>query len=170
MVDRSGLNLIRRAEPPAAIRIALLEIFGQDVDRVVIVEHSWYARLHVGMAATTRRRRIYLRGSASEFYANPELVLHEYFHVLRQWEVRALTHLGYLVETVRRGYHRNRFEVEARAFAAAQVQRYAAELEAVSHLCIDGVSGCMRRNLDTQPQSVAKNDCDVADSSISSTA
>ena len=81
------------------------------------------------MAATTRRRRIYLRGSARQFYANPELVLHEYFHVLRQWEVRTLTHLNYLVETMRHGYRHNRFEVEARAFAAIQAPRYAKELE-----------------------------------------
>jgi phosphoglycerate-specific signal transduction histidine kinase len=117
-----------RVEPPAAVRGALLEIFGQDVDCVVVVEYSWYARLHVGMTATTRRRRIYLRGSAGHFYANPELVLHEYFHVLRQWEVRALTRVGYLAESLRHGYRHNRFEVEARAFAAAHLQRYAEEL------------------------------------------
>src|SRR3974390_220033 len=64
VVDIRALKLPVRAQPPGAVRAALLEIFGQDVDRVVVVEHSWYARLHVGMTATTRRRRIYLRGSA----------------------------------------------------------------------------------------------------------
>jgi hypothetical protein len=117
-----------RTAPPAAVRGALLEIFGQDVDRVVVFEYSWYARLHVGMRATTRRRRIYLRGSAGQFYADPELVLHEYFHVLRQWEVRALTSVGYVIESLRRGYRQNGFEVEARAFAAAHAQRFAREL------------------------------------------
>lgn len=115
----------KQVQPPAAARRALLEIFGPTVERVVVVEYSWYARLHVGMAATTRRRRIYLRGSAARFYADPELVLHEYFHVLRQWEVSTLTRVGYLVESLRRGYRHNRFEVEARAFAAANIRRYA---------------------------------------------
>jgi hypothetical protein len=128
LADIRTLKLPARAEPPATVRVALLEIFGRGVDRVVVVEHSWYARAHVGMAATTRRRRIYLRGSAGQFYANPELVLHEYFHVLHQWEVRALTRVGYLVESLRRGYHQNCFEVEARAFAAAHLQRYAKAL------------------------------------------
>jgi hypothetical protein len=124
-----GLRTSARAVPSDAVRIALLEIFGAEVDRVVVVEHSWYARLHVGMAATTRRRRIYLRGSAIQFYADPDLVLHEYFHVLRQWEVGTLTRVGYLVETLRHGYRHNRFEVEARAFAAIHAPRYARELE-----------------------------------------
>ena len=118
----------RRAEPPAAVRAALLGIFGQDVDGVRVVEYSWYARLHLGMVATTRYRRVYLRGSADQFYANPELVLHEYFHVLRQWESRALTHLRYLLESLRKGYRQNRFEVEARAFAAETLPRYSLEL------------------------------------------
>jgi hypothetical protein len=129
IVGNRGLKRSARAVPPAAVRNALLEIFGEGVDRVVVVEHSWYAHLHIGMAATTRRRRIYLRGSASQFYGNPEFVLHEYFHVLRQWEVRSLTRVGYLVETLRRGYRHNRFEVEARAFAVIQARRYARELE-----------------------------------------
>ncbi len=125
MVGIRALKVPARAEPPAAVRRALLAIFGQEVDRVVVIENSWYARVHVAAWATTRRRRIYLRGSADRFYANPELVLHEYFHVLGQWEVRELTRTGYLVESLRHGYHDNRFEVEARAFAARHVQCYA---------------------------------------------
>lgn len=128
MVGIHGLRVPTRVQPPAAAHRALLEIYGPTVERVVVVEYSWYARLHVGMAATTRRRRIYLRGSAAQFYADPELVLHEYFHVLRQWEVSTLTRIGYLVESLRRGYRQNRFEVEARAFAAANVQRYANQI------------------------------------------
>jgi hypothetical protein len=44
--------------------------------------------------------------------------------VLRQWEPRRLTVWRYLLEWLRRGYWRNRFEVEARAFAAANRQRF----------------------------------------------
>ena len=128
LVDICALRLPARARAPAAVCAALREVFQQDVQDVRVVEHSWYALLHIGMAATTRRGRIYLRGSTGHFYENHELVLHEYFHVLRQWDVRALTGVGYLVESLRRGYRQNRFEVEARAFAAANVQRYAQEL------------------------------------------
>ena len=53
---------------------------------MVVVEHSIYARLHYRIKATTRRRRIYLVGSARAFFADPALMLHEYCHVMRQWE------------------------------------------------------------------------------------
>jgi hypothetical protein len=58
-----------------------------------------------------------LRGSADDFFANPELVLHEYFHVLRQWNRGRLSLWRYLVEWVRRGYWENRYERQARRFA-----------------------------------------------------
>jgi hypothetical protein len=50
-------------------------------------------------------------------------VLHEYFHVLRQWRPRRLTLIRYVLEWLRRGYWRNRFEVEAREFAALHRER-----------------------------------------------
>ena len=55
-------------------------------------------------------------------------MLHEYFHVLEQWERGRLTVAGYLAESLRRGYRANRFEVEAREFTAATRARFAALL------------------------------------------
>ncbi len=118
----------RRVSLPASLRAALAELFGPEVDAVQIVERSWYARCHGRIVATTRRRRIYLRGSAEQFFANPEIVLHEYFHVLRQWEPRELSILRYVLEWLRRGYWDNRFEVEAREFATDQLHRFRALL------------------------------------------
>jgi hypothetical protein len=102
---------------PAALRAALVELFGDDVDDVVLVEHSVYARLHGGARATTRRNRILLRGSAAEFFADPELVLHEYYHVLRQWNRGRMSLASYLAEWLRRGYFNSRYERQARRFA-----------------------------------------------------
>ena len=113
---------------PPALRASLLELFGPGVDDVRIIEHSWYARLHGRIVATTRRRHIYLRGSAAEFFEQPEIVLHEYFHVLRQWEPRRLSIWRYLLEWFRRGYWDNRFEIEAREFAADHLYRFRALL------------------------------------------
>lgn len=107
-----------RVPPPPPLRAALQEIFGEPVDHVRVVEHSIYARLHFGARATTRRNRILLRDSAAAFWSDPDLVLHEYFHVLRQWQPRRLTILRYLFESLLRGYWLNRFEIEARQFAA----------------------------------------------------
>jgi hypothetical protein len=102
---------------PAALRAALVELLGDEVDDVEIVERSSYARLHLGARATTRRNRILLPGSAAEFFADPELVLHEYFHVLRQWNRGRMSLASYLAEWLRRGYLDNRYERQARRYA-----------------------------------------------------
>ena len=83
---------------PAPVRAALEQVFGEPVDDVELVEHSWYARLYRGARATTRRNRILLPGSVAEFLADPDLVLHEYYHVLRQWNRGRLSLLRYLGE------------------------------------------------------------------------
>lgn len=101
---------------PAQLRASLAELFGEEVDDVEIVEQSWYARLHLGARAVTRRNRILLRGSREEFFADPALVLHEYFHVLRQWNAGRLSVAAYLREWVRSGYWLNRYERQARRF------------------------------------------------------
>lgn len=106
---------------PLELRAALETIFGESVGAVRVVPRSRYARLHWGAAATTRRNRIYLRGDVAQFAADPALVLHEYFHVLRQWNPGRLTILRYLLESFRHGYRRNRFEIEAREFTAAHL-------------------------------------------------
>lgn len=113
----------RRVVPPAHVAAALHEIFGESVLHVRVVEHSRYARLHIGARATTRRDRILLRGAAEEFWQDAELLLHEYFHVLRQWQPRRLTIARYLLECAARGYWSNCFEIEARAFAATHRPR-----------------------------------------------
>lgn len=51
-----------------------------------------------------------------------ELLLHELAHV-RQFQASPAFPLQYLWESLRRGYYRNRFEVDARAYAADRVQR-----------------------------------------------
>ena len=66
--------------------------------------------------ATTRRNRILLRGSIADFRADRALLLHEYFHVLRQWNRGRMSLRGYLAEWLRRGYWRNRYERQARRF------------------------------------------------------
>jgi len=108
---------------PEAVGAALELLFGESIGHVRVIEYSLFARLHVSNNATTRRRRIYLRGSAADFFKNPSLMLHEYCHVLKQWEPRTLTVRRYLLESARRGYWNNRFEIEARAFADAHCDR-----------------------------------------------
>jgi hypothetical protein len=119
----------RIAPVPPQIRTALEELFGASIEHVRIIEYSRLTRLHGRALATTRRGRIYLRSSASAFFADPWLMLHEYCHVIRQWQPGTLTVARYLAECLRRGYWNNRFEVEARAFADHHVARLRARLK-----------------------------------------
>jgi hypothetical protein len=112
------------ARPSERMQRALQELFGEPIAHVRVHQYSLYARLHIGARATTRRNRILLGHSAESFWADPELVLHEYFHVLRQWQPRRLSLFKYLMECLRRGYWNNRFEIEARDFASAQRERF----------------------------------------------
>ena len=121
----------REAAVPPVVSAALEQLLGERVAHVEVIEHSWFARLH-GACATTRRHRIYLSGSAADFFGNPWLMLHEYCHVLRQWQTGSLTVPRYLLECVKRGYWNNRFEVEARAFAAANTARLRERLSAAA--------------------------------------
>lgn len=118
----------REAAVPQALEHALERLFGGPLAEIKVIEHSWFTRLHGPAVATTRPGRIYLRGSAAEFFANPWLVLHEYCHVIRQWQCGRLTVPRYLLECLRRGYWNNRFEVEAREFADLNVARLRALL------------------------------------------
>ena len=114
----------RRYVLPAAVTAALQQVFAEPVEGVIVIEYSRYARLHRGMCATTRPNRILLAMSGAAFVADHELLLHEYFHVLRQWRTARLTRWRYVVESVRRGYWDNRYELEAREFVAGATELY----------------------------------------------
>lgn len=114
----------RRYVLPRAVASALEQVFEEPAVGVIVIEHSRYAKLHRGMSATTRPNRILLAISGAEFVASPELLLHEYYHVLCQWRTGYLTRWRYVVECVRCGYRQNRYEQEAREFAAGAVELY----------------------------------------------
>lgn len=114
----------RRYSLPREVAAALEQVFGEPVDGVVVIENSLYARAHLGMSATTRPDRILLAGSGTQFVSSPALLLHEYFHVVRQWRTGRLTRWRYLKESMRRGYWANCYEHEAREFTAAAIEHY----------------------------------------------
>lgn len=119
----------RRYVLPERAAAALARVFEEPVNKVEVIEHSGIARAHWGMCATTRPNRILLAVSGVEFVADPEMLLHEYFHVLRQWATGRLTRWRYLAESARCGYWENRFEREAREFTAATLDRYRSYLK-----------------------------------------
>jgi hypothetical protein len=125
LIDVSNGGIIgRRYILPRPVATALKQVFEEPADAVVVIEHSRYAKLHRGMSATTRPNRILLALSGADFVASPELLLHEYYHVICQWRTGYLTRWRYVVECVRCGYWQNRYEQEAREFASASVELY----------------------------------------------
>ncbi len=114
----------RRYVLPPAVNAGLERVFAEPVGGIIVIEHSRYARLHRGMCATTRPNRILLAISGAEFVSRPDLLLHEYFHVVRQWRTGDLTRWRYVVESARCGYRANRYEQEAREFTASAVEHY----------------------------------------------
>ncbi len=93
-----------RCYPPKDVEQALEGLFGQPVGQIKVIQYSIFVRFHWRAIATTRHNRIYLRGSGKEFFNDSPLVLHEYFHVIRQWGTGDLTIARYLTECFRRGY------------------------------------------------------------------
>lgn len=91
----------RRYAIPLTTRLALERVFAAPVDGIIVIENSLYVRAHLGMCATTRPNRILLANGGAEFAANPHLLLHEYFHVVRQWRPGRLTRWRYLIESAR---------------------------------------------------------------------
>ncbi len=121
---------------PAALRAAAAAtIWRRPSTRCASIEYSWINALHGWPRAVTRRNRIYLRWDTAQFYADTDLVLHEYFHVLKQWKTGRMTLLRYLRMCLRYGYWSNPYEVHARRFAALH-----------RHRCPDlGLAGQRRR-------------------------
>ena len=117
-----------RCYPPKDVEAALTSLFGQSVSHVKVIQYSIYVRWHLRAIATTRTNCIYLRGSGKEFFADGPLLLHEYFHVIRQWATGDLTIPKYLMECFRRGYWDNRYEIEAREYTSNEIFRYRALL------------------------------------------
>lgn len=71
------------------------------------------------VAAITLGRTIFL---APTTRLDPELLLHEFRHV-QQFSERKMFPLSYIWQSLRRGYYANRYEADARTYAAGRLGR-----------------------------------------------
>jgi hypothetical protein len=71
------------------------------------------------VAAITLGRTIFL---APATRLDPELLLHEFRHV-QQFSERKMFPLSYIWQSLRRGYYANRYEADARSYAANRLGR-----------------------------------------------
>jgi len=118
LVDPLGLT----CTPPAEMKKCLEIILNVNISAIKVNPDSTFARLHgKNTAATTRKNNIYLNKkwypNCKSFWADKRTVLHEYFHVVHQWNTGELTVPKYIWESMKNGYWNNKYEVEARNFA-----------------------------------------------------
>lgn len=71
------------------------------------------------VAAITLGRTIFL---APHTRLDPELLLHEFRHV-QQFSERKMFPFHYIWQSLRRGYYANRYEADARTYAAGRLER-----------------------------------------------
>ena len=71
------------------------------------------------VAAVTLGRTIFLSQGTR---LDAELLLHEFRHVEQFSDARSFP-LRYIWQSLRRGYHANRYEVDARSYAAGRLER-----------------------------------------------
>jgi RHS repeat-associated protein len=97
----------------------LQQMFTTDAGNIANVEVVSEPKQGGKWFATTRPNLIIAYVSCDEFFGAHEAMLEEYYHVLRQWNTGTMTRLGWLWQTATHGYDKNKFEVEAKAFAEA---------------------------------------------------
>ena len=94
----------------------LENVFGSPVDAVRVRNKKLMRNNFV----TTRKNEIRLPPSftCAQFQSYPLLMLHEYYHVLRQWNLGRLSRKSYVSEWMKNGSgDGNKYEDEANAFA-----------------------------------------------------
>ena len=109
----------RRIQLPATLLGRYPELGRVDWRRggVPVIVAGWFLR--GSAAAITLWRTVFLSPTA---LLEAELLLHEFRHV-QQLETDVTFPLRYLWESARRGYFANRYEVDAREYAAQRLRR-----------------------------------------------
>ena len=77
-------------------------------------------------AATTRKEKIIIYGTREDFFVsgNELTVLEEYYHVIEQWRTGRMNRLKWLWQSALHGYDGNKYEREAKGWAANNVSKY----------------------------------------------
>jgi RHS repeat-associated protein len=132
----SQSNPSREIPVPDDVKYALEKTFDHEfgeslnVDSAAVIENSKWAdfisslnEIRTGgkywVVATTQENTIYLnsRITAQDFFSNTELVLHEYFHVFKQWNNQRMNNASYLLSP-------DKWEQEARSFSSSNARIY----------------------------------------------
>jgi uncharacterized protein RhaS with RHS repeats len=104
-------------QPSAQMKNCLEQILEKPIDGVQI-EMKPPKKNRI---ADTSRNKINIYEPCDDFWAQPEIVLEEYYHVLEQWNTGRLSKLKYALASIR-GYNRNKYEREAKGWAREHVK------------------------------------------------
>lgn len=120
----AGIEPGTRYTIPPQIENALERLFSDpkfDPPRIASIEVIYspaFVRLHgIRSGSVTRPGRIHTNLSEELFFALDKHVLHEFYHVVQQWDRDKMSVVGYLLRARRR-------EREARDFSQAFLEEY----------------------------------------------
>jgi hypothetical protein len=96
----------------------LEQILGEPIDHVEVKEDKEFVNQHfIKSGAVTRPGKIFISMSCDEFFGNNwhDFILHEYFHVVKQWG-KGMGYFSY-------GLNRQKKEKEAQDFGEKNAKR-----------------------------------------------
>jgi RHS repeat-associated protein len=127
LIDPLGL-----CELSPRMKECLEKVFNEPVGGV---QYEVKVKKDYGWTATTRKNKIIVFVPCDQFFEDPETVLEEYYHVLRQWNTGRMGRISYGWEWLKKKigpgdpYRDNKYEKEAKDFAKEHREEFKKCLE-----------------------------------------
>ena len=96
----SSIDPMGLCSPGPKMKKCLEKILHESVDNIEVIEDKEFVNQHfITSGAVTRPGKIFISMTCDEFFNSdwPVFILHEYFHVTKQW-AKGMTILGYLLD------------------------------------------------------------------------
>jgi len=93
-------DLLGLCSPGPKMKGCLEKILEENIDNIEVHEDKLFVNLHgIKSGAVTRPGKIYISMTCNDFFQNdwPDFILHEYFHVTKQW-AKGMSIPGYLLD------------------------------------------------------------------------
>jgi hypothetical protein len=114
----SSIDPLGLCTPGPRMKKCLEKILGEPIDDIQVIESVAMVNLHfMTSGAVTRPGKIYISMSCDQFFGLdwPEFILHEYFHVVKQWG-KGMGYIDYVLNFRKR-------EGEAEEYGKQNAQR-----------------------------------------------
>ncbi len=114
----SSVDPLGLCAPGPKMKKCLEKILGEPIDNVQVFEDKEFVNQHfITSGAVTRPGKIFISMSCDQFFGNdwPDFILHEYFHVVKQWG-KGMGYIEY-------GFNWRKKEGEAQGFGEGNAQK-----------------------------------------------